>query len=132
MFDYRIDITIFLALHIQNKNARHLPRAPLPTPGVTLCSVMSRTTSEGVTPLSKLIWAHEPDQNPLSSFGGFPRQRVLAGCCQSLLEDGPSRRYLCNPYMLARTHTPPRLLGAFTRFFPRSISLSLERRGSTR
>ena len=31
---------------------------------------------------------------------------VFAGCCQPLLDDVPSRRYLCNPYMSAWTLTP--------------------------
>ena len=33
---------------------------------------------------------------------------VFAGCCQPLLEDGPSRRYLRNLCRGAWTHTPPR------------------------
>ena len=33
---------------------------------------------------------------------------VFAGCCQPLLEDGPSRRYLHNLCKGAWTHTPPR------------------------
>ena len=36
-------------------------------------------------------------------------RRVLAGCRQSLLGDGPSRHYLCNPCVGAWTHTPPAL-----------------------
>jgi len=51
--------------------------------------------------------------------------QVFAGCCQSLLGDGPSRRYLCNPWMSAWTPTPPRLFGAFSRFFPKSVGLSI-------
>ncbi len=33
---------------------------------------------------------------------------VFAGCCQPLLEDGPSRRYLHSLCKGAWTHTPPR------------------------
>jgi hypothetical protein len=40
---------------------------------------------------------------------------VFAGCCQPLLEDGPSRRYLHNLCKGAWTLTPPRSL-AFVRF----------------
>ena len=53
-----------------------------------------------------------------------------AGLCppeadrQSLLEDGPSRRYLCNPCIGAWTHTPGCLSGASVRFFPESHSLT--------
>ena len=34
---------------------------------------------------------------------------ILAGCCQPLLEDGPSRRYLRSLCQVAWTPTPPRL-----------------------
>jgi len=57
-------------------------------------------------------------------------RKVFAGCCQSLLRDDPSRRYLCNPYMGAWTLTPRCLFGAPTRFFPKSIGLTLDLRRS--
>ena len=38
----------------------------------------------------------------------FLIRKVFAGCCQPLLEDGPSRRYLHNLCQGAWTHTPPR------------------------
>ena len=44
--------------------------------------------------------------------------RVFAGCCQPLLGDGPSRRYLHNPCVGAWTPTPPRSAGALTRCLP--------------
>ena len=55
---------------------------------------------------------------------------VFAGCCQPLLGDGPSRRYLCNPCMGAWTPTPGCLSGAFVRFFPESYSLTIVLRSS--
>jgi len=85
---------------------------------------VSRTTSEGVTPPSSLIWAHATAQNPPVLFD-YLISRVFAGCCQSLLGDGPSRRYLCNPCMGAWTLTPGCLSGASVRFFPESYSLTL-------
>jgi len=111
--------------------ARQVPRAPLPASGVTLCAMASRTTSEGVTPPSSLVRAHAPDQIPPADFV-FLIQRVFAGCRQSLLGDGPSRRYLRNPCMGAWTPTPGRLPGASTRFFPGSIGLTSESIGSAR
>jgi hypothetical protein len=78
---------------------------------------VQRTTSEGVTPPSSLLRTHAPHQNPPVLFVYLIR-RVLAGCCQSLLGDGPSRRYLCNPCTGAWTLTPGCLSGAFIRFFP--------------
>jgi hypothetical protein len=50
--------------------------------------------------------AHAPGQIPLAHFR-FPLvRRVFAGCRQSLLRDGPSRRYLCDPCTGARTPYP--------------------------
>ncbi len=48
--------------------ARQVPRAPLPTSGVTFCCVMFYITSEGTTPPSSLLQAHAPDQDPLTGF----------------------------------------------------------------
>ena len=43
---------------------RQVPRAALPTSGVTIGRSKSSLLSEGVTPPSSLILAHAPDQNP--------------------------------------------------------------------
>jgi hypothetical protein len=51
-------------------------------------------------------------------------RRVLAGCRQSLLGDGPSRRYLCNPYAGAWTPTPWCPAGAHARYFPADDGLT--------
>ena len=59
-------------------------------------------------------------------------RQVFAGCCEPLLEDGPSRRYLCDPCRGAWVPTPPRLSGAFVRFFPDHIGLILTLRNSAR
>jgi hypothetical protein len=85
---------------------------------------ISLITSEGITPPSSLIRTHAPDQTPPVLFD-YLIGRVFAGCCQSLLGDGPSRRYLCNPCTGAWTLTPGCLSGAFIRFFPKSYSLTL-------
>ena len=61
----------------------------------------------------------------LPSYSAFIIRRVRAGCCRSLLGDGLSRRYLCNPSIGAWTHTPGCLSGALVRFFPESSSLTL-------
>ena len=58
--------------------------------------------------------------------------QVFAGCCDPLLHDGPSRRYLCDPCTVAWVPTPPRSSGALVRFFPPNIGLSLVLRGSAR
>jgi len=46
---------------------------------------------------------------PLTSL--YHLQRIFAGCCQPLLGDGPSRRYLCDPCIGAWTLTPGCLSG---------------------
>jgi hypothetical protein len=45
---------------------------------------------------------------------------------------GSSRRYLCNLCVGARTHTPWRPAGAFTRFFPADIGLTPVETSSSR
>ena len=51
-------------------------------------------------------------------------RKVFAGCCESPLGDGLSRRYLRIPCIGAWTPTPPRPSGASTCFFPESIGLT--------
>jgi hypothetical protein len=53
-------------------------------------------------------------------------RRVFAGCRQSLLRDGPSRHYLCDPCAGARTPTPPRSAVAHVRFFTEDAGLTPE------
>ena len=59
-------------------------------------------------------------------------RRVLAGCRQSLLGDGPSRHYLCNPCVGAWTHTPPRLSSALAHSFLESTGLTPRKMRSAR
>ena len=59
-------------------------------------------------------------------------RRVLAGCRQSLLGDGPSRHYLCNPCGGAWTHTPPRLSSALAHSFLESTGLTPRKMRSAR
>ena len=49
---------------------------------------------------------------------------VFAGCCQPLLGDGLSQRYLRNLCKGACTHTPRCFPGALNRFFPENIGLT--------
>ena len=57
--------------------------------------------------------------------------RVFAGCCQPLLGDGSSRRYLHDPCVGARTHTPPLSSVAPIRFFTEDTGLTPREKGST-
>ncbi len=55
--------------------------------------------------------------SPSPRLGSRLVRAVFAGCRQSLLRDGPSRHYLCDPCVGARTPTPPRSPTAYVRFF---------------
>ena len=107
-----------------------MPRAPLPATGVTSCGVTSRITSEGVTPPSSLVRTHAPVPNPPSASGFNLVQRVFAGCRQSLLGVGPSRRYLCESFPTCLDPYPGCSCGALTRFFPQDFGLPHVRNGS--
>ena len=111
-------------------SARRMPRAPLPACG---CYPLRRDVSHHVRGHYPSFIAHMGSwarPNPSGRLWLSLVRPVFAGCCQSLLGDGPSRRYLCNPCIGAWTLTPLCLLGAFTRFFPRSIGLTLDLRRS--
>jgi hypothetical protein len=109
-----------------------VPRAPLPDCRCyRLVRVASCATWKGITPSSSLIRTHAPDQIPPFAFDDA-YTRVFAGSCQSLLEDGPSRHYLCNPCIGAWTHTPPRSSDALTHFFSENTGLTLRERSSAR
>ena len=100
-----------------------VPRAPSPGKGVTHAAAASRATSRGITPSSSLLRAHAPDQIPPVTYGRCLGQRVLAGCCQPLLGDGPSRRYLRESFSRCLGPYPGAPCGARARFFPQDIGL---------
>ncbi len=97
-------------------------REPLcPQIGVTSCAVMSRITSEGITPPSSLIRAHGPDQNPPVDFScpyfNGPLQVVTSPCWELALPDiisailvwvpGPLPRSAPLVHMLASSQRTP-------------------------
>jgi hypothetical protein len=100
-----------------------VPRAPLHDRGVTSVVAVSCTASVGVTPPSSLIRAHASNQNPPATLGSCLGRPVFAGCCQPLLGDGPSRRYLCGSFAGCLGLYPGGPRGAHTRCFPRGIGL---------
>ena len=71
-----------------------------------------------------------PSPSPRLRFGLV--RAVFAGSRQSLLGDDPSRHYLCDPCVGARTPTPPRSLAAHVRFFARDTGLTPQETGSAR
>ncbi len=112
------------------RGARQAPRAPLPTQGVASCGGTSMHPVRRHYPSFIAHTGSWARPNPSHRLRLSLLRLVFAGCCQPLLDDGPSRRYLYNPYMSAWTLTPQSLLGAFARFFPRSDGLTLDLRRS--
>ena len=96
----------------------------LPAPGCL------HETPRRALPLLHRSYGLMRQTNLLPSYSVPPIRRVFAGCCQSLLKIGPSRRYLCNPSIGAWTSTTGCLSGAIVRFFPESYSLSISQRTS--
>ena len=90
----RRNLRILSAYQVQSPalfriNARLRPRAPLHTPGVTLCAAAFPAASEGITPPSSLLRAHGPYQNPPAVFGfpcyGRSLQVVVSPCREMVL-----------------------------------------------
>ena len=108
----------------------YLPRAPLPAVGVTFSGATSRIASAGITPPSSLLRAHAPDQLPPIAYGRGLGRWVFAGCRQSLLGGGPSRRYLHKSFPRCLDPYPGAPHGASARFFPCDTGLPRVANGS--
>src|SRR5262249_37315339 len=67
---------------------------------------------------------------PLLMSRSYPQHPVCAGCCQPLLGEGPSRRYLCVSVPACLDPYPGSSWSASTRFFLHDIGLPLVRTGS--
>jgi len=103
---------------------RHLPRAPLPG---ERCYLRQGDVSHRLGQHYPAFVAHIGSCAAPNSSCRFRiplRRQVFAGCCEPLLQDGASRRYLHNPRVGAWTRTPPLPPGASTRFFPGGIGLT--------
>ena len=99
-----------------------VPRAPLPLPGVTY----SGGTFHPIRGRYPSFIAHTDScaRPPSSHLLGFRLVwRVFAGCRQSLLDGGPSRRYLCQSFLGCLAPYPGVPSGAPTRFFPEDFGL---------
>jgi len=62
----RAQLRVWLRAH---RHDRRVPRAPLPSTGVTRAGTASRAAWRGVTPSSSLIRAHAPDHPPPNASG---------------------------------------------------------------
>jgi hypothetical protein len=106
------------------QDTRHLPRAPLPG---KRCYLRQGDVSHRLGQHYPAFVAHIGSCAAPNSSCRFRiplRRQVFAGCCEPLLQDGASRRYLHNPRVGAWTRTPPLPPGASTRFFPGGIGLT--------
>ena len=102
------------------------PQRALPVPG------RPQGRLEGRYPLVVAHTGSCARPSPSPRLGSRLARRVFAGCRQSLLGDGPSRHYLCDPCAGARTHTPPRSSAAPVRFFTEDTGLTPRETGSAR
>lgn len=108
------------------------PRAPLHNRGFTAFALRSWRKSARITSPSSLILAHAPDRPGSRRLRVSLFLQVFAGCVESLLPVGPSRRYFCDPCTGAWVRTPPRSGGAYVRFFPPVLGLTIGSSGSAR
>lgn len=60
---------------------------------------------------------------PSSCLGVTLVHQVFAGCCQPLLGEGPSRRYLCGSFSACLDPYPGCSCGALARYFPQNYGL---------
>ena len=102
---------------------RQVPRAPLLHAGVTVMQETSRVSSQNITSTSSLYTGS--CAKPLPSCRLWQRllRLVFAGCCQPLLRNGSSRRYLCRSFCTCLDPYSGGSQGAISRFFPWDIGL---------
>jgi hypothetical protein len=106
-----------------------VPRAPLPLPGVT-CSGGTSCPIRGRYP--SFFALTDSCARPPSSYllGSRLVWQVFAGCRQSLLDGGPSRRYLCKSFLGCLAPYLGVSSGASARFFPEDFGLPHAMTGS--
>ncbi len=84
----RTQLRVWLRAH---RHGHRVPRAPLPSTGVTRAGAASRAAWRGVTPSSSLIRAHAPDHPPPSASGSSSAagslQVVTSPCWEMALPD---------------------------------------------
>ncbi len=117
----RTQLRVWLRAH---RHGHRVPRAPLPSTGVTRAGAASQAAWRGVTPSSVAHTGSCARPSPSQRLRFVLGRWVFAGCHQSLLGDGPSRHYLCDPCAGARTPTPPRSPVARIRFFTEDAGLT--------
>jgi hypothetical protein len=100
-----------------------VPRAPLHERGVTSPHRDLRGPRQQVLPRLHHSYGLMRQSSPLLVPRSHPQHQVYAGCCQPLLGEGPSRRYLRASVPACLDPYPGGSCGACTRFFPHDIGL---------
>ena len=101
----------------------------------TRCYLVRQGVSHPVTGHYPSFTAHTGScarPNPSRRLRSSLLRQVFAGCCQSLLGGGPSRRYLHESFPACLDPYPGASPGAHTRFFPGNIGLHRLRTGSAK
>jgi len=109
---------------------RQVPQAPVPCWGVTPAGMASPPARKGF-PFPHRSYGRMR-QSPSRRLPGAIHlgHAVFAGCCQSLLGVGPSRRSLCASFPACLALSPGGSGGARTRFFPPDFGLPHVRTGA--
>src|SRR5262249_3719578 len=127
----------YQAGHPRCPGNRQVPRAPLPTVGVTSHGETWSASSEDITPRSSLIRTHAPNPSGSPFLRFFPSvgeslQVATSPCCQRVLPDSisanlspdawspaPTGPTECSYLFLPRCHRPsPRHYGSASRLVP--------------
>ena len=118
-------------MRVESRN-RRVPRAPLPVAGVTRSrgDLQGRLRGHYSSFLAHTGSCVRP--SPSRRLGGPSYAGSLQVVASTLLGDGPSRHYLCNPCVGAWTHTPPRLSSALAHSFLESTGLTPRKMRSAR
>ena len=117
-----------LRLGVRSLSKAETAQCPEPlclTDGVTVLSGKCPALPQRALPLLHRSYGLMCPTQSLSSTSVPLIRRVFAGCRPSLLGEGRSRRYLCNPCRGVWIPPPPHSSGALVRFFPENIGLTI-------
>ncbi len=121
--------TAILRLKVRSRSKAETAKCPEPlclTYGVTVSSGKCPALPQRALPLLHRSYGLMRPTQSLWLISVPLLQPVFAGCHPSLLGEGCSRRCLCNPCRGVWTPTPPHAAGAFIRFFPATIGLTIQ------
>ena len=121
--------TAILRLGVRSLSKAETTKCPEPlcvTYGISVSSGKCPALPQRALPLLRCSYGLMRPTQSLRLLSVPLLQPVFAGCRPSLLGEGRSRRYLCNPCKGVWTPTPPHSSGTFVRFFPEDIGLTIQ------